>query len=166
MPPIDVVETKSERLSREAQEKQDADIETARSQTTSQSCPISEQSFMQYMQLVEERRQRDQEVQNKIVHHILSQGGQGRDNGGRGVSISDFQNTRPLPFASALEPMDAEDWLRDTEWKLNTVGCTDDEKLRYATYLLSGPAASWWENLLAIQPLGIGIIWTQFKQKF
>jgi hypothetical protein len=28
---------------------------------------------------------------------------------GRGVSLSDFQNTRPLHFASAPEPMDAED---------------------------------------------------------
>jgi hypothetical protein len=84
---------------------------------------------MQYMQLVEERRQRDQEVQNKLVHHIPSQGGQGRVNGGRGVSLSDFQNTRPLPFASAPEPMDAEDWLRDTERKLNTVVYSDDEKL-------------------------------------
>jgi hypothetical protein len=26
---------------------------------------------------------------------------QGRDNGGQGVSLSDFQNTRPLLFASA-----------------------------------------------------------------
>jgi hypothetical protein len=82
------------------------------------------------------------------------------------VSLSYFQNTRPLPFASAPEPMDAEDWLRDTERKLNTVGCSDDEKLRYATYLLSGLGAVGWENLLAIQPQEIGITWTQFKQKF
>jgi hypothetical protein len=118
------------------------------------------------MQLVKERRQRDQEVQNKLVHNILSQGGQGRENEGRGVSLSYFKNTRPLPFASAPEPMDAEDWIRDTKWKLNTVGCSDDEKLRYATYLLSGPAVSCWENLLAIQPLGVGVTWPQFKQKF
>jgi hypothetical protein len=118
------------------------------------------------MQLVEERCQRDQELQNKHVHHIFSQGGQGRDNRGKRVSLSDFQNTRPLPFASAPEPMDVEDWLRDTKQKLNTVGCSDDGKLRYPTYLLSGPAAAWWEKLLAIQPPGIGITWTQFKQKF
>jgi hypothetical protein len=62
--------------------------------------------------------------------------------------------------------MDAEDWLRDTERKLNIVVCSDDEKLRYVTYLLSGPTTTWWENLLAIQPSGIGITWTQFKQKF
>jgi hypothetical protein len=52
---------------------------------------------MQYMQLVEERRQQDQKVQNKFMHHIMSQNReQGRDNGGQGVSQSDFQNTRPL----------------------------------------------------------------------
>jgi hypothetical protein len=118
------------------------------------------------MQLMEERCERDQEVQNKLVHHILSQAGQGGDNRGRGVSLSDFQNTRPLPFTSTPKPMDAEDWLRDTKWKLNTVGCSDDEKLRYATYLLSGPATAWWENLLAIQPPGIGITWTHITQIF
>ena len=47
--------------------------------------------------------------------------------------------------------MDAKDWLRDTERKLKTVGCTDEEKLRYTAYLLSGLAAAWWESILAIQ---------------
>jgi hypothetical protein len=60
------------------------------------------------------------------MHHIMSQNReQGRGNGGRGVSLSDFQNTRPLPFASAAEPMYAEDWLRDTERKLDVVGCNN-----------------------------------------
>ena len=90
------------------------------------------------MQLVEEERKRDQEIQNKFIHHILSQTRQERDNGGQGVSLSDFQNTRPLPFSSAPEPMDAEDWLRDIETKLNITGCNNEEKLRYATYLLTG----------------------------
>ena len=62
--------------------------------------------------------------------------------------------------------MDAEDWLRDTERKLNTVGSTDEEKLRYAAYLLSGPAARWWESMLAIQTPGTTITWEQFKEKF
>ena len=87
------------------------------------------------------------------------------------MSLSDFQSTRPLPFAPASEPMDAKDWLRDTERKLNTVGCTDEEKLRYAAYLLSGPAAAgpaaaWWESMLAIQTPGTTITWEEFKEKF
>ena len=81
------------------------------------------------MQLVEKGRKRDQENKNKFMQHSLSQTGQGRDNGRSGESPSDFQNTRPVSFATAAEPMDAEDWLRDTERKLNTVGCNDEEKL-------------------------------------
>ena len=79
------------------------------------------------------------------------------------MSLFDFQNARPLPFASAPEPMDVEDWLVDTERKLKTVGCNDEEKLRYATHLLTGPAASWWENQLAMQQLGREFTWEEFK---
>ena len=144
--PVERVETKTERLAMEAQQKQDAETAAARGEASEQSQPITQQSLLQYMPLVEEGRKRDQENQNKFMQHILSQTGQGRDNGRRGVSLSDFQNTRPVSFATAAEPMDAEDWLRDTERKLNTVDCNDEEKRRYTTYLLTGPAASWWEG--------------------
>ena len=113
--PVERVETETERLAREAREKEDADSAAARGEASIQSQPVTEQSFMQYMQLVEEGRKKDQENQNKFMQHIMSQTRQGRDNGRGGVSLSDFQNTRPLPFATTAEPMDAEDWLRDTE---------------------------------------------------
>ena len=160
------VETEDERRIRESREKADADTTASRNKASTQSQPVTQESFMQYMQLVEEGRRRDQEVQDKLVQHIMSQDRPRGDNGGRGVGLAEFQNTRPLPFASAAEPMDAEDWLRDTERKLNTVGCTNEEKLRYATYLLSGPAASWWENIVNIKPPGVIITWMEFKVRF
>jgi hypothetical protein len=80
--------------------------------------------------------------------------------------MSDFQNTRPLPFASADEPMDAEEWLRDIKRKLNVVDCNDEEKLRYTSYLLTGPTASWWEAILAIKPPGSVITWAELKERF
>ncbi|KAK1618648.1 hypothetical protein QYE76_024165 [Lolium multiflorum] len=61
--------------------------------------------------------------------------------------------------------MDVEDWLMDTERKLKTVGCNDEEKIRYTTYLLSGPAA-WWENLVAVHPPDKVFTWEEFKKKF
>src|SRR3954471_5523523 len=99
------------------------------------------------------------------MEELLGRANQRAPEGG-GVSLSDFQNARPLPFASSPEPMDAEDWLADTEWKLKTVGCNDEEKLRYATHLLSGPVASWWENQLAMQKPGREFTWEEFKQRF
>ncbi|KAK1606824.1 hypothetical protein QYE76_030497 [Lolium multiflorum] len=62
--------------------------------------------------------------------------------------------------------MDAEDWLMDTEQKLNTVGCNDHEKVRYATHLLCGPAASWWDNIVAVYPAEKVFTWEEFKRKF
>src|SRR4051812_11717986 len=62
--------------------------------------------------------------------------------------------------------MDAKDWLADTERKLKTVGCNDDEKLRYAIHLLTGSTASWWENQLAMQQPGREFTWEEFKQRF
>jgi hypothetical protein len=49
--------------------------------------------------------------------------------------------------------MDAKDWLLDTERKLKTVNCNDGEKIWYATHLLCGPAAAWWDNVIAVHPL-------------
>ncbi|KAK1631118.1 hypothetical protein QYE76_005433 [Lolium multiflorum] len=84
----------------------------------------------------------------------------------QGVTLSDFQNTKPISFAYAPEPMDAEDWLMDTEQKLNTVGCNDQEKVRYATHLLCGPTASWWDNIVAVYPAEKVFTWEEFKRKF
>jgi hypothetical protein len=62
--------------------------------------------------------------------------------------------------------MDAEDWLMDNERKLKTVGCTDAEKVRYVTHLLCGPAASWWDNIVAVHPAEKVFTWEEFKRKF
>jgi hypothetical protein len=83
-----------------------------------------------------------------------------------GVSLSDFLNAKPFPFASAVEPMDAEDWLMDTERKLKAVGANDEEKIRYAIHLLSGPAISWWDNEVTLQPPETVFSWEEFKEKF
>jgi hypothetical protein len=73
---------------------------------------------------------------------MMDQNREGQNEGAYGVSLADFLNTRPTPFASAPEPMDAEDWLLNMERKLKTVNCNDDEKIRYATHLLCEPAAA------------------------
>ena len=67
---VERVETETERLVREAREKEDANSAVARGEASAQSQGVTQQSLMQYMQLVEEGRKRDQEVQNKFMHHI------------------------------------------------------------------------------------------------
>ncbi|KAK1683931.1 hypothetical protein QYE76_044779 [Lolium multiflorum] len=128
--------------------------------------PMMHPDFQQYMRSMEEDRRRYEESQNKNMQDFFAQVINDMGNEGRGVTLSDFQNARPLHFASAPEPMDAEDWLMDIERKLRTVGCNDEEKIRYTTYLLSGPAASWWENVVAVHPPEKVFTWEEFKKKF
>jgi hypothetical protein len=121
--------------------------------------PLAEQSFMQYMQFM-------QETQNKFMQELIGHVGAGRVQEARGVSLSDFLNAKTLPFASTVEPMDAEDWLMDMERKLKAVGANDEEKVRYAVHLLSGPAAAWWDNKVTLKHLEKVFSWEEFKEKF
>ena len=145
------VETVAARVEREAKQREEEDA-AARGEIPQPPHPMMHPDFQQYMRGLEEDRRRYQESQTKNMQDFFSAVLNGRGNEARGVSLADFQNTRPVPFASAPEPMDAEDWLCDTERKLRTIGCNDEEKVRYATYLLTGPAASWWVNTVAIYP--------------
>jgi hypothetical protein len=77
---------------------------------------------MQYMQFM-------QETQNKFMQELMGQIRAGRIPEVRGVSLSDFLNAKPFPFALAVEPMDTEDWLMDTERKVKAVGASDVEKV-------------------------------------
>ena len=45
-------------------------------------------------------------------------------------------------FSSSTEPIVADDWLRRIGRELAIAGCTDVEKVRFATHQLDGPAAS------------------------
>ncbi|KAK1627572.1 hypothetical protein QYE76_001887 [Lolium multiflorum] len=160
-----LVETEEARREWEAREKEEADA-AARAENAPPPHPMMHPDFQQYMRAMEEDMRRYQESQSKNMQDFFTQVINDRGNEGKGVTLSDFQNARPLPFTSAPEPMDAEDWLMDMERKLKTIGCNDEEKIRYTTYMLSGPATSWWENLVAVHPPEKVFTWEEFKKKF
>jgi hypothetical protein len=54
----------------------------------------------------------------------------------------------------------------DTERKLKAVGANDEEKVRYAVHLLSGPAAAWWDNEVTLQLPEKVFSWDEFKERF
>jgi hypothetical protein len=53
--------------------------------------------------------------------------------------LGDFQRTKPPTFSQAMEPMDADDWLKSMEKKLQVVQCNNHEKVLLASHQLSGP---------------------------
>jgi hypothetical protein len=44
-----------------------------------------------------------------------------------------------------MEPMDADDWLKSVEKKLQVVQCNNREKVLMASQQLSSPAVNWWD---------------------
>jgi hypothetical protein len=158
-------ESEQQRMETEAKAKEAADT-AAREPLPPPPPFLTQQDFAQYMRMADERQRVLIECQTKMMQDVMDRNREGRNDGVHGVSLADYLNTRPLPFASASEPMDAEDWLLDTKSKLNTVNCNDSEKLRYATHLLCGPTSAWWDNIVAIHPPGRVFTWDEFKRKF
>src|SRR3954464_13601774 len=52
------------------------------------------------------------------------------------VMLSKFLKLRPARFSGTTDPMEADDWLRSVNKDLVTVGCTDEEEVRLAAFLL------------------------------
>ena len=51
------------------------------------------------------------------------------------------------------------------ERKLDTIQCTDQEKILFASHQLQGQAAAWWINHQTLHP-GQDIPWQEFKDTF
>jgi hypothetical protein len=49
---------------------------------------------------------------------------------------------------------------------MKAVGANDEEKVHYATHLLSGPTASWWDNEVTLQLPEKVFTWEEFKEMF
>jgi hypothetical protein len=59
--------------------------------------------------------------------------------------LGEFWRTKPSTFSHSIEPMDADDWLKTIEKKLQVVQCNNGEKVLFASHQLEGPAADWWD---------------------
>src|SRR3954451_1320661 len=103
-----LVETEAVRREQEAKQKQDADAAVEVENMPPPPHPMMHPDFQQYMRSMEDDRRRYQETQAKNMQDFFATVLTGRGIEVRGVSLSDFQNARPLPFAVAPEPMDAE----------------------------------------------------------
>jgi hypothetical protein len=55
--------------------------------------------------------------------------------------LGEFQRTKPPTFSQAMEPMDADNWLKSVEKKLQVIQCNNCEKVLLASHQLSSPTA-------------------------
>jgi isochorismate synthase EntC len=80
--------------------------------------------------------------------------------------LVDFQRTNPPTFSHAVESMDADDWLKSVEKKLQVVQCNNCEKVLLASDQLSGPAADWWDAYIEAHREPESINWPEFRATF
>ena len=119
----------------------------------------------------EENQARMMETQAKMLEQIANKLAEPRDSREPRREIrkprwGDFQKTNPPIFMSSDEPLDADDWLKDMERRLNTLECNDKERVLFATHQLQGPAAAWWIAFQGMHDQPNEVTWDQFVKAF
>jgi cobalamin biosynthesis protein CbiD len=69
-------------------------------------------------------------------------------------------------FSHAVKPMDADDWLKSIEKKLQVVQCNNREKVLLASHQLSEPATDWWDAYVEAYEQPESINWPKFRAVF
>jgi hypothetical protein len=69
---------------------------------------------------------------------------------------------KPPTFASSLDPLHADDWLKSGEKMLIIAQCSDREKVLYASSRLTSPADDWWDSYTTAHDDVDTITWAEF----
>jgi hypothetical protein len=89
---------------------------------------------------------------------------------GTGCSLKDFCSHHLESFDERGNHISVENWLNDVKELLATLGCTNDQKVAYAAYKLTGDAKCWWQDKKVVFVTDLGsktaIPWEVFKHEF
>jgi hypothetical protein len=80
--------------------------------------------------------------------------------------IERFIYLKAPTFCYSDDPLDADDWLRVIEIKLDLTICSNEECVTIPTHQLEGPAKSWWDNYSTSHPNPTFITWLEFCEVF
>jgi hypothetical protein len=65
-----------------------------------------------------------------------------------------------------MEPMDADNWLKSIEKKLQVVQCNNHDKVLLVSHQLSGPTTDWWDAYVEAHVEPESINWPEFRTAF
>lgn len=82
------------------------------------------------------------------------------------VTLNSFVRLNPATFHNPVEPMDADDWLRDIAFALRSANVAEANYVTFAAYHLRGPAAQWWDSHTRMLPAETVVTWIQFQTAF
>jgi hypothetical protein len=78
-----------------------------------------------------------------LVEALVNVRGEGTLSGSKGCSFKEFYE-HPFPmFKGNLNPGEAREWLMNLEELLRVMDCTEEQRVKYIAYKLSGEARRW-----------------------
>ncbi|XP_027905803.1 uncharacterized protein LOC114165359 [Vigna unguiculata] len=85
----------------------------------------------------------------------------------RPIAMEDFMKHRPAKFSGKATPDEADAWMRECEKICRVLGCTDEQRLLFVTFLLVADAEYWWQGMQQLmQTRGEQVTWTAFRTRF
>src|SRR3954462_7036871 len=115
-----------------------------------------------YMAAMMQQFQLNQEFMQGVIDQLQNQ----NQNHQHGVDLQGFMRLSPPTFHHPEQPLEADDWLHDVTRRLESAGGNALYYVTFATYLLRGPAAQWWDTHKSSLAEGTVISWTEFKTAF
>jgi hypothetical protein len=82
------------------------------------------------------------------------------------ITLQDFVRLNPAVFRNAVNQLDADDWLRDITYEMESAVVAPDSYVTFAAYFLKGPVAQWWDTHRRTLAVGAIITWEEFKAAF
>ena len=102
----------------------------------------------------------------QILFMLVQQNANAQNRSGTPSKLMELQRTSPPVFTQSDDPLDADDWLRTMEQKLEVIKCPEQDKVPFAAQYLQGPAAAWWENYRSVRNKETEITWEEFAGSF
>src|SRR3989337_4481066 len=75
------------------------------------------------------------------------------------ITLPEFVRLNPSVFRNSTNPMDADDWLCDILFEMESANVAPDSYVTFATFHLKGPAAQWWESHKDVLPAETVATW-------
>src|SRR3990170_1218387 len=82
------------------------------------------------------------------------------------ITLPEFVRLNPVTFYNSTNPLDADDWLRDIFFEMESAAVPPHSYVTFATYFLKGPAAQWWATHRQTLPPATVVTWEEFKIAF
>jgi Retrotransposon gag protein len=85
---------------------------------------------------------------------------------GQEARLSEFMKFKPPTFDSTEDPLEADDWLREINKKLDIIHARGRDRVLLASHQLVGSAAEWWDNYSQATENPEEITWEEFQKTF